>query len=322
MEREGGEGKDKEEEGKGDRGGGGGGGEGIQGDIGRGGGSRTGRSSSSSGSRGGGGSRRGGEGKEWGNRCIDIDREVDGEHATISPRSSRPETSGSSTMRAGSALLDDRYSRRPTHVDYYKYIDSNGYYTDYNGYNSRSSVNDEGGSIGYDWTVEAPPDIVMEGTEPEGGVLREDIDRDREGDREGDRDREKDGEGEGEGGEGEDRDNFPGSHVFNSSSSSSSSSLSKREIQTDDRLFTEFQGSRDEYGARNGYGEYDYVNGDRYIGEFVEGVRQGRGRLYSKEGGTWYDGQWEGGLKHGIGKLYMKNAVSEGRFERGSLERG
>lgn len=72
-------------------------------------------------------------------------------------------------------------------------------------------------------------------------------------------------------------------------------------------------------GTRDGHGEYDYSNGDRYCGEFREGFRQGSGKLYSRDG-YWYDGQWLRGLKHGHGKLYFSEGVYEGAFSMGRRE--
>merc|ERR1711992_316239 len=88
--------------------------------------------------------------------------------------------------------------------------------------------------------------------------------------------------------------------------------------------------------AAHGYGVMKWQNGDRYEGDWVEGLRQGKGMYtckasggkYEGSNGDWYEGQWKSGLRHGQG-LYVwkeKNENSEeieeiGRYE-GSWEEG
>ena len=47
-----------------------------------------------------------------------------------------------------------------------------------------------------------------------------------------------------------------------------------------------------------GFGSYFYRNGDWYEGEFVAGVRCGRGTMHYANGDT-YVGAWEDGETHG-----------------------
>ena len=49
-----------------------------------------------------------------------------------------------------------------------------------------------------------------------------------------------------------------------------------------------------------GFGSYFYRNGDWYEGEFVAGVRCGRGTMHYANGDT-YVGAWEDGETHGFG---------------------
>ncbi|CAK61526.1 unnamed protein product (macronuclear) [Paramecium tetraurelia] len=46
-----------------------------------------------------------------------------------------------------------------------------------------------------------------------------------------------------------------------------------------------------------------YPNGQRYVGEKINGKKEGRGRLYYKEGG-YYDGNWKNDRINGQGVLY------------------
>eukprot|EP00092_Neocalanus_flemingeri_P012921 GFUD01013920.1.p2 GENE.GFUD01013920.1~~GFUD01013920.1.p2 ORF type:complete len:203 (+),score=71.69 GFUD01013920.1:103-711(+) len=97
--------------------------------------------------------------------------------------------------------------------------------------------------------------------------------------------------------------------------------------------------------AAAGYGVMKWQNGDRYEGDWVEGLRQGKGKYISKstggkyEGeytsdlkqgkgkytfsnGDWYDGQWKEGLRHGHGTYVWKdkNEKFEGAWVGGVKE--
>ncbi|KAJ8413699.1 hypothetical protein AAFF_G00082060 [Aldrovandia affinis] len=53
---------------------------------------------------------------------------------------------------------------------------------------------------------------------------------------------------------------------------------------------------------------------NEYVGEFVQGLRQGRGKFYYASGAL-YDGEWQGNKKHGQGKFTFKNGRTfEGEF--------
>jgi hypothetical protein len=65
---------------------------------------------------------------------------------------------------------------------------------------------------------------------------------------------------------------------------------------------------------QNGFGTYTYGNGDKYVGNFVNGKMNGQGSLVTK-GGT-YDGLFLDGIKHGRGVFTMSNGdVYSGEWE-------
>lgn len=69
-------------------------------------------------------------------------------------------------------------------------------------------------------------------------------------------------------------------------------------------------------GVQTGYGENiwflkrvsnsQYPLRNHYIGEFLNGERQGNGIFYYASGAI-YDGQWKNNMKHGDGKFIFKN---------------
>ena len=54
---------------------------------------------------------------------------------------------------------------------------------------------------------------------------------------------------------------------------------------------------------RQGYGIYRYRNGDFYEGDWVNGMKAGHGRSYTKNDDRIYDGQFKNNQKHGAGKI-------------------
>jgi hypothetical protein len=67
-----------------------------------------------------------------------------------------------------------------------------------------------------------------------------------------------------------------------------------------------FAGSFNEYGERHGHGVVTWSNGDRYEGEFFNGVRHGSGSLFFADGSE-YVGEWECNYMHGHGTRRFPN---------------
>jgi hypothetical protein len=77
----------------------------------------------------------------------------------------------------------------------------------------------------------------------------------------------------------------------------------------------------------NGYGTYNFPNGDKYIGDWKDGYRHGRGE-YIFQNGCKYNGDWRENKRHGKGRFIWSDGISyyEGDWEndqrhgRGVLE--
>merc|ERR1712038_1237143 len=59
--------------------------------------------------------------------------------------------------------------------------------------------------------------------------------------------------------------------------------------------------------AAHGYGVMRWQNGDRYEGDWVEGMRQGRGKYTCKASGGQYEGDYRGDKKEGTGRYVWSN---------------
>lgn len=80
-----------------------------------------------------------------------------------------------------------------------------------------------------------------------------------------------------------------------------------------------FKGSFDDAGLYTGFGEYNYQNGDLYIGHFSKGKFNKFG-LYKWNDGGYYKGEYKNGLKHGKGLLLFSNgALFTGTFLHGKI---
>ena len=55
----------------------------------------------------------------------------------------------------------------------------------------------------------------------------------------------------------------------------------------------------------DGFGVFQYSNGNRYEGEFANGIMNGNGKFEWKDGskfdGAVYDGEWKNGKRNGMG---------------------
>ena len=58
---------------------------------------------------------------------------------------------------------------------------------------------------------------------------------------------------------------------------------------------------------REGNGKYIWEDGEYYIGQFKNGVANGKGIIYYSNGNIRYEGDWIIGKKEGYGKLILKN---------------
>lgn len=68
-----------------------------------------------------------------------------------------------------------------------------------------------------------------------------------------------------------------------------------------------------------GVGERYYINGEKYIGQWEEGVENGKGNLFGESGKLQFEGEWKDGKPDGFGTLYDENGnVSyEGEWKNG-----
>ncbi|MCC6725331.1 MAG: caspase family protein [Saprospiraceae bacterium] len=68
--------------------------------------------------------------------------------------------------------------------------------------------------------------------------------------------------------------------------------------------------------CRNGYGTYQYPNGNKYVGDFSEGKPNGKGILYCSNGNK-YIGHWEDNWQQGEGKfIFVEGHEYFGQFQR------
>ncbi|MTB64462.1 hypothetical protein GGG87_05595 [Streptococcus sp. zg-86] len=67
----------------------------------------------------------------------------------------------------------------------------------------------------------------------------------------------------------------------------------------------------------SGQGSLTFENGDKYKGEFKNGIFNGKGTYVSATGWT-YEGEFKNGIADGNGKLTTEsNVIYEGRFKQG-----
>lgn len=72
---------------------------------------------------------------------------------------------------------------------------------------------------------------------------------------------------------------------------------------------------------KNCFGTEKFSNGNKYVGEFKDGKRNGQGTL-TYASGVKFVGGWLDGLRHGLGTEYRadETIVSSGRWERGIID--
>lgn len=70
----------------------------------------------------------------------------------------------------------------------------------------------------------------------------------------------------------------------------------------------------------SGFGTLTFENGDKYEGNFKNGIFNGQGTFTSASGWV-YEGQFKNGLAHGQGKLTTETqVVYQGKFEQGMYQ--
>ena len=73
-------------------------------------------------------------------------------------------------------------------------------------------------------------------------------------------------------------------------------------------------------GIREGYGIYYYSNGDKFEGEFKNEIREGFGVFYFSDG-ILYEGEFKNGIIEGYGIYYYSNGdIYKGEFKHGIRE--
>ena len=73
------------------------------------------------------------------------------------------------------------------------------------------------------------------------------------------------------------------------------------------------------YPVPHGMGAYFYMNGDKYVGEFVDYKREGKG-TFTWANGDSYCGFWQDDEYHGKGILNKDGIIKEGNWINGELE--
>lgn len=68
----------------------------------------------------------------------------------------------------------------------------------------------------------------------------------------------------------------------------------------------------------NGYGEYRWPEGGKYIGEYINNVKEGKGTFYWTNGRV-YDGEFSDGKPHGKGIITQGGKKYQVTFEAGKL---
>ena len=72
----------------------------------------------------------------------------------------------------------------------------------------------------------------------------------------------------------------------------------------------------------HGFGTLTFFDGRRYIGNFYEGLRSGKGEELRSDGKAVYSGGFFAGNRHGRGTLHFANGtIVKGVWERGKMSR-
>lgn len=65
----------------------------------------------------------------------------------------------------------------------------------------------------------------------------------------------------------------------------------------------------------NGEGQFEWPDGRKYVGNYVNGKKEGYGILYTLD--YVYMGEWKNGLYDGYGTLKMLDEIIEGYWSNG-----
>jgi hypothetical protein len=95
--------------------------------------------------------------------------------------------------------------------------------------------------------------------------------------------------------------------------------LKKRIVYIDKKEV--YEGEVDECDAREGWGIYEYNNGDIYEGKFKSGVKDGKGE-YVYADGSYYRGDWKNDKKHGYGTYKFNRLEYDGYWENDEFKEG
>lgn len=75
-------------------------------------------------------------------------------------------------------------------------------------------------------------------------------------------------------------------------------------------------------GKKHGRGRYEFKNGIIYEGEYVDGLKQGQGKLYNPDSSLLYEGHFDKNLPNGMGaSVNGKGRKVESEFFEGLSKR-
>ena len=76
-----------------------------------------------------------------------------------------------------------------------------------------------------------------------------------------------------------------------------------------------------EGNCQNGQGTITTPDGDKYVGEWKNGLKHGQG-TYIYADGRKYEGEWNNGMRHGLGKVIDEKGVESknGYWKNGSFK--